>query len=56
MTLPSRTIICVDCGETAHLLTPFDPAELPPPPGMAVTYRCSGCGERFDLVWEEVTE
>ncbi|MFZ4584429.1 MAG: hypothetical protein ACOYNI_04300 [Acidimicrobiia bacterium] len=45
-------ITCVDCGETAHLLMPptdDDVLEV----GDVVTYRCSACGDRWDLVVEE---
>jgi DNA-directed RNA polymerase subunit RPC12/RpoP len=42
------TIVCVDCGQTAHRLTlePEDGWEL----GDYVAYRCSGCNDRWDLV------
>jgi len=46
---PSPTIICVDCGGTAHLLT--HPSEdgvwLV---GEIVAYRCADCRDRWDLV------
>lgn len=42
------TIECVDCGQTAHLLS------YPPDEGWQVgdyvAYRCSGCNDRWDLV------
>lgn len=48
MITPRETIICVDCGGTAHLITPpreggewFE--------GDVVTYRCSDCRDRWDL-------
>ena len=48
---PATTIICVDCGGTAHLITP------PSEDGMwyvgdVTTYRCSDCRDRWDLVLE----
>lgn len=42
-----EAIPCVDCGESAHLLTP-EP-EFGFRPGDWVAYRCSGCGDRWDL-------
>lgn len=43
-----ETIICVDCGETAHLLS------FPPEEGWSIgdpiAYRCRGCNDRWDLV------
>lgn len=46
-----RTLICVDCGETAHLITRL-PDEDDLYPGDALQYRCSGCGDRWDIVYE----
>jgi hypothetical protein len=42
------TIICVDCGADAHLMTlpPEDGWEI----GDIVAYRCAGCQDRWDLV------
>lgn len=42
-----ETITCVDCGETAHRLSP--PPEEGWTPGDIVAYRCSGCRDRWDL-------
>ena len=44
-------ITCIDCGQKAHRLTP-EP-EFGFEPGDWVAYRCSGCGDRWDL---EVSE
>lgn len=46
---PSPTIICVDCGGTAHLITP------PPEDGVwhvgdVTAYRCRDCRDRWDIV------
>jgi hypothetical protein len=47
---PARTIVCVDCGATAHLLTyPDEDGDF----GEVLTYRCSGCGDRWDIVADE---
>ncbi|HEY3141943.1 MAG TPA: hypothetical protein VGJ86_12480 [Acidimicrobiales bacterium] len=43
------TITCVDCGETAHLLS-YRPEEGDWQPGDVVAYRCSGCNDRWDIV------
>lgn len=50
MDLPP-TITCVDCGQTAHLLShaPEEGWEV----GDIVAYRCSGCNDRWDLVVED---
>ena len=48
---PPATIVCVECGGCAHLIThlpPDDPLE----PGWPVAYRCADCMDRFDVVWE----
>ena len=45
------TIICVDCGQKAHRLTP--PPENGWEPGDIVAYRCAGCNDRWDLVVED---
>jgi hypothetical protein len=50
-----RTIICVDCGETAHLIS-YPPDEGGWAPGEVVVYRCSGCGDRWDVVLPEDPE
>lgn len=41
-------ITCVDCGESAHRITP--PPEDGWEVGDFVAYRCSGCRDRWDLV------
>lgn len=48
---PEDTIVCVDCGGTAHLLTPSrdDGTWFV---GDITTYRCSECRDRWDLVLE----
>lgn len=46
------TITCIDCGETAHLLS-YPPEEREWEPGDIVTYRCSGCGDRWDIELQE---
>lgn len=51
MTVP-ETIQCVECGGTCRLLT-FLPEDEPPEPGMILSYRCSDCADRFDMVWEQ---
>ena len=50
MNVPAM-ITCVDCGQPAHLLShpPEDGWEY----GDIVAYRCSGCNDRWDLVFEE---
>ena len=45
---PALTIVCVDCGGTAHLVT------QPPEDGVwesgdVVTYRCRDCNDRWDI-------
>ena len=52
MTGPATTIVCVECGGTAHLVQAADP-ESPYEPGDVATYRCEECLDRFDLVVEE---
>lgn len=44
-----RTITCIDCGGTAHLITTW-PADDPPLPGDVLVYRCSECLDRWDVV------
>ncbi len=48
----AETIVCVECGGTAHLLTGFPPDD-PPMAGDIVPYRCADCVERFDMVVDE---
>jgi hypothetical protein len=46
-----RSITCVDCGGTAHLITPIpDPDDLYP--GDILVYRCEDCLDRWDIVYE----
>ena len=52
MSQPPESIVCVECGGTAYLIS-FLPADEPLEPGHPVAYRCSECGERLDLIWEE---
>jgi DNA-directed RNA polymerase subunit RPC12/RpoP len=45
--LPDQ-IVCVDCGGTAHRLTPaFEDGDAE---GDVVAYRCADCWDRWDLV------
>ena len=53
MNRPPATIVCVDCGGTAHLISYLPPEDEALDPGSPVAYRCADCMERFDLVWEE---
>lgn len=45
------TIVCVDCGQPARRLTP-EP-EFGWESGDIVSYRCSGCMDRWDFVVED---
>ena len=47
---PADTIVCVDCGGPATLIT-FEP-ELGWQVGDVVAYRCRDCRDRWDLVLE----
>lgn len=47
--VPEDTIVCVDCGGTAHLLTRWD-EDNPPRPGDIAVYRCADCLDRWDVV------
>ena len=49
---PDATITCIDCGGVAHLLTTW-PTDDPPIAGDIVSYRCSDCLDRWDLVLPE---
>lgn len=42
-------IVCVDCGGWCHRITHW-PEDDPPEPGDSVAYRCSDCGDRWDMV------
>lgn len=49
---PASTIVCVECGGQAHLLTVLGPDdELVP--GDVVLYRCADCLDRWDVVVSE---
>jgi DNA-directed RNA polymerase subunit RPC12/RpoP len=41
-------ITCIDCGEPAHLLS-YPREEDDWQPGDIVSYRCTGCGDRWDI-------
>ena len=46
-----RKICCVDCGETAHLITPLsEDDDLYP--GDILIYRCEACLDRWDIVYD----
>lgn len=49
-----KTIVCVDCGQPARLLSypPEDGWKV----GDIVAYRCSGCNDRWDLVVSDEAE
>jgi hypothetical protein len=48
----AESIVCVECGGQAHLLTGF-PTDDPPMPGDVVAYRCADCMDRFDIVVDD---
>jgi len=52
VTGPPETIVCVECGGVAHLIS-FLPVDEPPDPAAVLAYRCSDCMERLDIAWEE---
>lgn len=43
-----ESITCIDCGEPAHRLT-YPPEDGNWRPGEIVSYRCTGCGDRWDI-------
>lgn len=47
----AETIVCVDCGGTAHRLSypPHEGWQV----GDVVAYRCADCLDRWDLVLDE---
>ncbi|NNF63626.1 MAG: hypothetical protein HKN07_05140 [Acidimicrobiia bacterium] len=47
-----ETIVCVDCGGIAHLLTRFPPDD-PPQAGDVIAYRCADCLDRWDLIVDD---
>jgi hypothetical protein len=52
---PEPTIVCVDCGGTAHLLTaPREAGEWYA--GDIVSYRCTDCRDRWDLELPPATD
>jgi hypothetical protein len=55
MVEPAPTIVCVECGGTAHLIS-FLPEDEPLEEGYPIAYRCADCTERFDVVWEGDSE
>jgi hypothetical protein len=46
-----ETIVCPDCGGTAHRLTHVDPDDLEP--AAIISYRCSDCLDRWDVDWSD---
>ncbi len=48
VTSPPASIVCVDCGEIAHLLA----VQGPDDEDRVAVYRCSGCWDRWDVVVE----
>ncbi len=48
-TVIADRIVCVDCGGWCHRIT-YWPEDDPPEPGDSVAYRCSDCGDRWDMV------
>lgn len=44
-----EVITCIDCGGRAHLIS-FPPEDGVWHPGDLITYRCSDCRDRWDLV------
>lgn len=49
-----ETIVCVDCGQSAHLIS--HPPEEGWEVGDYVAYRCRGCNDRWDLVVSDADE
>ncbi|MGH9093802.1 MAG: hypothetical protein ACRDXE_01440 [Acidimicrobiales bacterium] len=49
---PDPTIVCVDCGGVAHLLTTW-PEDDPPRTGDLMVYRCADCLDRWDTIFED---
>lgn len=46
-----RSIVCVDCGQTAHLVTEIaDDEGLDP--GDVLIYRCEACLDRWDIIYD----
>jgi DNA-directed RNA polymerase subunit RPC12/RpoP len=55
MTDPPLVYTCIDCHGEAHLIT-YLPEDGVVEPGTALTYRCSDCMERFDVIWQEIDD
>ena len=53
--VPEPTIVCIDCGGIAYLMSRWD-EEDPPRAGDLATYRCRDCHDRWDLVLEDPDE
>ncbi len=51
MNNPPTEFTCVECGGIAHLLTQV-PDDVDIEDGTSLAYRCSGCHDRFDVIWE----
>jgi hypothetical protein len=49
----ATTIVCVECGGAARLVTVVDDPEMPLELGDVVVYRCDDCWGRFDVVVDE---
>jgi hypothetical protein len=47
------TITCVDCGGLCHLIGYLAHEDPPFEDGPILTYRCSDCRDRWDIVWEQ---
>jgi hypothetical protein len=55
MSQPPETIVCVECGGEARLVTYLPPDE-PMPDGFPIAYTCTVCLHRHDLIWEDEPE
>ncbi len=47
------TVVCIDCGGTAHRLSAIPAEDDPWQAGDVVAYRCADCLDRWDLVLED---
>ena len=52
---PPSTIVCVECGGEARLMS-FLPPDEPLEDGTPLVYHCPECFGRFDVVWENTPE
>lgn len=43
------TLDCIDCGGVCHPLVNWAPDDQPQP-GDVVTYRCSDCNDRWEII------